>query len=101
MSDFFISTESDGSHWVTLQNYLELEKKFREFTNYVYDIVSVQCNDVGETHFYMQKEVEAIRQSGLTQRALDVCPECAGVGTREYYEGVLPCVLCDGTGKRQ
>lgn len=71
MSEFFVATESDGSNWVSLENYLALEREFREFSNYVYEIVSVQCNDVGEAHAGIQDEIESIRKSGLTKRAAD------------------------------
>lgn len=40
-------------------------------------------------------------ECGLTQRALDVCPSCAGKGT--YQIGVYSetCSACHGTGTRQ
>ena len=77
MSNILITQEDDGSQWVSLEDYRALQSKFRDFLDNVYDIVSVQCNDVGEAHAGLQEEVIAIRKSGLTSRALDGACACA------------------------
>lgn len=74
MSDVFITQEEDGSQWVSLEDYITLRGKFREFLNTVYEVVSVQCNDVGEAHAGLLEEISVIRESGLTKRAADECP---------------------------
>jgi len=39
--------------------------------------------------------------SGLTPRAPDVCPECAGSGKTGSIGLPRECPYCDGTGKRR
>lgn len=48
----------------------------------------------------LKNALDAQHESGLTQRALDVCPACNGVG---YMPGGWnpTCGQCAGTGKRQ
>jgi hypothetical protein len=45
--------------------------------------------------------LEQIQERQLTQRALDTCPRCEGVGSYCDYIGVRQCGLCGGTGKCQ
>lgn len=52
-------------------------------------------------HKLMQIEDLAKRESGLTQRAPDVCPECAGSGKTGSIGLPRECPYCDGTGKRR
>ncbi len=64
MSNILVTQEDDGSQWVSLEDYRALQSKFSDFLDNVYDIVSVQCNDVGEAHAGLQEEVITIRKSG-------------------------------------
>jgi DnaJ-class molecular chaperone len=36
----------------------------------------------------------------LTERETDGCPDCFGSGQVRYNSVLMPCVSCDGTGKR-
>lgn len=99
MSNILVTQEDDGSQWVSLEDYRALQNKFREFLDNVYDIVSVQCNDVGEAHAGLQDEVIAIRKSGLTSRALDAACTC---GSPAFYtDKVLGVVCCRCQAPRQ
>ena len=99
MSNILVTQEDDGSQWVSLEDYRALQNKFREFLDNVYDIVSVQCNDVGEAHAGLQDEVIAIRKSGLTSRALDAA--CACGSPAFYTDKVLGVVCCRCQAPRQ
>ena len=67
-------------------------------------VVGAQLSGHGvEVQRYANTMAMSIRAAkrGLTPRALDVCPSCAGKGT--YQIGVYSetCSACHGTGKRQ
>ena len=67
-------------------------------------IIGAQLSGHGvEVQRYANTMAMSIRAAkrGLTPRALDVCPSCAGKGT--YQIGVYSetCSACHGTGKRQ
>lgn len=53
-----------------------------------------------ETRAKLVEITEAI-ESRPTTRALDVCPECAGLKGRMTDMGFFACGVCNGTGKRQ
>jgi len=99
MSNILVTQEEDGSQWVSLEDYRALQSKFRDFLDNVYDIVSVQCNDVGEAHAGLQEEVIAIRKSGLTSRALGAA--CACGSPAFYTDKVLGVVCCRCQAPRQ
>lgn len=85
MLSILVTHENDGSQWVSLEDYRALQSKFRDFLDNVYDIVSVQCNDVGEAHAGLQEEIIAIRKSCLTSRAADAGTESPD--TEEFIDG--------------
>lgn len=62
MNNILVTQEDDGSRWVSLDDYIILQNKFRDFLNSVYDIVSIQCYDVGEAHAGLQEEIDQIRK---------------------------------------
>ena len=90
----FIATEDDGSEWVMLQDYQKIQQDYllsdlaiqdlmkqvsvllqeniqaKKLIDTIYEIISIECRDVGEAHDGIQKDIEEFRR-GLTPRALD------------------------------
>ena len=67
-------------------------------------IVGAQLSGHGvEVQRYANTMAMSIRAAkrGLTQRAPDVCPECAGSGKTGSIGLPRECTYCDGTGKRR
>lgn len=63
-------------------------------------VLTVESRPSQDKHGYWFY-VEPCEKCGLTQRALDVCPECAGSGKTGSIGLPHECPYCDGTGKRK
>ena len=67
-------------------------------------IVGAQLSGHGvEVQRYANTMAMSIRAAkrGLTKRALDVCPSCAGSGYSQNTYPTYVCSACSGTGTRQ
>ncbi len=67
-------------------------------------VTGVQLSGHGEeVQEYARNMAMSIRAAkrGLTKRALDVCPSCAGSGYSQNTYPSYVCSACSGTGKRQ
>ena len=62
-------------------------------------VVNNTWSDIHGLSCYVEPCEECM--SRRTQRALDTCPRCEGVGSYCDYIGVRQCGLCGGTGKCQ
>jgi len=86
----------------TIMNMRDVIAELRgELAEYV-ELHSKVADELGTANYkLMQIEDLAKRESGLTQRAADVCPECAGSGKTGSIGLPRECPFCDGTGKRR
>lgn len=84
------------------------EKSMRLSVRYIEHVTGKSDDSV--THYWSRdcdvcKEIAKFIQDwgegGRTSRALDVCPECFGDGSRPSSIGRVFCDACNGTGKRQ
>lgn len=68
---------------------------------------SFETRSIGKARFYYCYSCafwgkEPAEESGLTQRAPDVCPVCAGTGYKRISPTMLAdCRECNGTGQRR
>lgn len=91
----------DKNHALRVRNDNEYDNALEWAASY---IIGAQLSGHGvEVQRYANTMAMSIRAAkrGLTKRALDVCPSCAGKGT--YQIGVYSetCSACHGTGTRQ
>ena len=72
-----------------------------------YSIATKSCEVLGvnitaEKLWSLVEAIQPILESGLTQRAPDVCPVCAGTGYKRISPTMLAdCRECNGTGQRR
>jgi hypothetical protein len=67
------ATEGFAKIVVIMREESEIEvelNKYKNLVNAIYEVVSVECNDVGETFSGIQNDIEELRR-GLTPRAAD------------------------------
>ncbi len=81
------------------------EKNVAEFLEVqTWFVVRSQSASKSDSKFYIvmsPEETIKFLEARLTKRAVDVCPECAGLKGRMTDLGFFACGVCNGTGKRQ